>query len=340
MIQKNNKALILINTGTPNKPTVGSVRKYLFQFLNDKRVIDIPFLLRLLLVNLIIVPFRAPKSTKLYKQLWTPEGSPLLIYLNKLTSKLQNTLHSSHDVYGAMRYGTPSLKKTLGEIEKLNYEEVVILPLFPQYATSTTESIADVVNHSFLNKTSAPSVQFIRQFYNNEYFIKALTQQIKQHNLSDYDHIVFSYHGLPLRHIDKMHPGIKSYSCSCTENMPQHGEYCYKATCYHTSRLLAKSLNISKSNYSVCFQSRLSKNWLKPFTDDTLIQLASKGVRNILVVAPSFVSDCLETTIEIGVEYNNLFKKHGGKKLTLVESQNDSDVWVEAIQKIIESNSH
>lgn len=337
MEKKNKRALILVNTGTPDNPSVPAVRKYLFQFLNDKRVIDIPWLWRTLLVNLIIVPFRAPKSSKLYKKLWTKEGSPLLTNMNNLVAKLQEKLYDSYDVYGTMRYGNPSLKKTLQDIEKLNYKDVTILPLFPQYATSTTESIADVINNSFIKSASAPPLHFIRQFYNHDLFIKAFAANIKKHNISEYDHIIFSYHGLPLRQINNMHPKIKAETCLCTEALPQHGEYCYKATCYHTSRLLAKELNINEKQYTVSFQSRLSKNWLEPFTDETLRDLASKNIKKVLIVAPAFVADCLETTIELGVEYKELFMKMGGEKLTLVESLNDQDNWVSAIMHIIKN---
>lgn len=341
MVQNNEetkKALILVNTGTPDNPTVSAVRRYLFQFLNDKRVIDIPLIFRWILVNLIIVPFRAPKSAKLYQQLWTAQGSPLKFHMENLVVKVQKSLANSHDVYGAMRYGNPSLKKTLRTIEQKNYTEISILPLFPQYATSTTESIADIVKHSFLNKPKAPSVQFIRQFYNNKLFINAFAKHIQAYDIAKYDHVIFSYHGLPLRHIDKMHPGISSHSCPCTEQLPRHGEYCYKATCYHTSRLLAQALNLSPSDYTVSFQSRLSKNWLKPFTDETLTQLATQGAKNVLIAAPSFVADCLETIIELGHEYKNLFIEHGGTELTLVKSLNDSDLWVDAICDIIQSD--
>lgn len=326
------KALILVNTGTPDKPTVGSVRKYLFQFLNDKRVIDLPWLGRFLLVNLIIVPFRAPKSTKLYKRLWTKDGSPLLIHLNELTEKVQNALAETHDVYGAMRYGKPSFKKLLDEIKDKNYEEIKVLPLFPQYATSTTESIADILNKAQQKYKLSDNIQFIRQFYDNRYFVKSFVENIQKYDPEKYDHIVFSFHGLPNRQVNKLHPGINAATCPCVEALPAHGKYCYKATCYHTARLLANQLNLKEEDYTVSFQSRLSKNWLTPFTDETLTNLAKSGKKSILIAAPSFVADCLETIIELKYEYAELFKQNGGENLTMVESLNSSDNWVETIK--------
>jgi ferrochelatase len=233
-----------------------------------------------------------------------------------------------------MRYGNPSFKTLLKELKDKNYEEIKILPLFPQYATSTTESIADVLNKAQRKYHLSESIQFVRQFYDNKLFIKAFADRIKDANPQNYDHIVFSYHGLPNRQVNKLHPGINESTCLCKEELPVHGKYCYKATIYHTTRLLAKQLNLSPENYTVSFQSRLSKNWLTPFTDETLISLAKSGKKKVLIVAPSFVADCLETIIELKYEYAELFEKYGGKKLTLVESLNNSETWVECIKRI------
>lgn len=334
-MSQNKKALILVNTGTPDKPTVPAVRRYLFQFLNDKRIIDIPWLWRKLLVNLIIVPFRAPKSTKLYQQLWTDQGSPLLFHLENLSGKLDTLIGDEYDVHGAMRYGNPSFKKILKSLKNKPYDEISVLPLFPQYATSTTESIADIINSELPKWTKQPKMHFVRQFYNHPAFVQAFTKRIESHNPEQYDHIVFSFHGLPLRQVDKMHPGIKSETCPCVEDLPVHGQYCYKATCYDTTRRLAKQLKLKPEQYTTSFQSRLSKNWLEPFTDETLISLAREGKKKILITAPSFVADCLETSVELGIEYNHLFKQNGGERLTMVESLNDSDDWARALVSII-----
>jgi len=332
------KALIIINIGTPDKPEKKAVRRFLFEFLNDRLVIDIPWLLQKILVNLIIIPFRLNNSTGLYKRLWTKDGSPLLFFQSRLVKKLNDKLSGEYDVYSAMRYGNPSLKYVLRQIENKKYDELVVLPHYPQYATSTTLSTINKVKQELKKWKTLPKVKYIKQFYDDPAFINAFVHQINKHNINDYDHVIFSYHGLPDRQVNKLHPDIKSPQCTCHEIMPKHGKNCYKATCYQTTRLMAKELQLPKEKYSVSFQSRLSKNWLMPFTDEVLQLLLSEGKKRILVVSPAFVTDCLETEVEIGYEYNEEFLKNGGEKLQLVESLNDSDVWVEGIAQIIKTD--
>lgn len=329
------KAVVLVNIGSPDKPAVKPVRKYLFSFLNDKRVIDLPWLLRKVLVNLIIVPFRAPKSTKMYSRIWTKKGFPLIYYTNSLVKKLQKTLPGEYMVYGAMRYGNPSLKGTLHKIRDVNPNEITVFPLFPQYASSTTGSTIDFVMEEIRRWNIIPGLRFIKQFYDHPAFLRSFSKRIQSYEPHRFDHVVFSYHGLPLSQINKTHPGTKEDQCTCDKEMPMHGKHCYKATCYETSRLLAKELNLAITDYSVSFQSRLTKKWLAPFTDQTIIKLAEERKKRILIAAPSFVTDCLETLYELGEEYQRLFGKHGGQEVVLVESLNDWDVWVEAIGDII-----
>ncbi len=327
--------ILLINTGTPDKPEVPQVRRYLSEFLNDKRVIDLPWLLRKILVNLIIVPFRAPKSTKLYKKLWTPKGSPLLYNLINLANKVQSRVSKDYQVVGAMRYGNPSLQSVLAGIKAQSPEQIVVFPLFPHYASATTGSIHEYVLNEVKSWNVIPEIRFVGQFYSNPAFIDAFVKQIRKYEPQTYDHIVFSYHGLPMRQIQKVHPDQDCYQCKCSDEFPQHGGFCYKATCYETSRLLAAKLELPAEKFSTSFQSRLSKNWLTPFTDSTLRKLAHSGSKRVLVVAPAFVADCLETLVEIGDEYQQLFKEEGGAELLLVESLNDKDDWADAIIKII-----
>jgi ferrochelatase len=327
-------ALLLINVGTPDQPEVKAVRQYLSEFLNDPRVIDIPWLLRKILVNMIIVPFRAPKSTKLYQRLWTNNGSPLLYYANNVKEKLQAEVKDSVDVFVAMRYGNPGIYSILEEIRNSGYEKLILLPLFPQYASSTTETAIQAVHKSLKKLSYDPDMVVIKQFYNHPAFLNAFADRINALNPKEFNHIIFSYHGLPVRHINKVHPNITENHCNCTSAMPDHGKFCYKATCYETTRLLAGLLDLPAGKFSTSFQSRLSKNWLTPFTDQTIRELAGKGKKRILVVAPAFVADCLETTIEIGEEYRELFKHCGGEELVLVESLNDSNKWISAIREI------
>ncbi len=335
MIDSKKTAVILANIGTPDEPKVGAVRRYLFQFLNDRRVIDLPWLLQKILVNLIIVPFRAPKSTKLYQQLWTENGSPLIVNAEKNKIGLQNALGDDFEVFTAMRYGNPSIKTVLNEIKEKRFGKLILIPVFPQYASSTTGSIAEYVSKEIANWYVVPEFRLVSQFYDHPKFIAAFAERIQSYNPKSYDHIIFSYHGLPNRQIDKTHPEIDSTQCACEESMPSHGQYCYKATCYATTRLLAEAVGLEKNEYSVAFQSRLTKNWMNPFADEMLVQKAKSGVKRLLLVAPSFVADCLETTVEIGLEYKELFKENGGEKLQLVESLNDHPLWIEALKELV-----
>jgi protoporphyrin/coproporphyrin ferrochelatase len=334
-MQTKKKAIVLVNVGTPDKAEVKYVRRYLSQFLNDLRVIDLPWLLQKFLVNGVIVPFRARKSTQLYKRLWTDKGSPLLVNLNALVIKLQGAVDTQYTVFGAMRYGNPALKKVLSDIRGQNFHSITVFPLFPHYASSTTGSVSEFVMKTIKNWEIIPEVRFVDQFYNHPAFVSAFVNNIKSYRPENYDHVIFSYHGLPMRQINKLHPAIDGNTCSCIHEMPAHGHYCYKATCYHTTRLLASGLGLKNGSYTTSFQSRLSNNWLTPFTDKTLQALAQKGVKKVLIAAPAFVADCLETTIELGFEYKEMFLEMGGEQLTMVESLNDRDDWVKAVSEIV-----
>ena len=328
------KALLLVNVGSPDAPEKKAVKRFLTEFLNDKQVIDLSWLLRKVLVNLIIIPFRIKHSTRLYKKLFTKNGSPLIYHTKSLAEKLNNILEDT-DVFWTMRYGNPSLKNTLNKIKDKDYKELTILPLYPQYATSTSKSTIDFFEKEINKWSVKPKVKIIKQFYNNESFIKAICAKINEHDINEYEHIIFSYHALPIRQINKIHPNHKESECTCYRKMPSHGEFCYKATCYETTRLLAKELNIEEHFFTTCFQSRMSKNWTKPFTTDTIIKLAQEGKKKVLIVSPAFVADCLETSIELAEDGQELFKQYGGEKLQLVENLNDSDKWANAIKNII-----
>jgi ferrochelatase len=328
-------AVLLINVGTPDSPSVKDVRKYLFRFLNDRRVIDIPWLLQKILVNLIIVPFRAPKSAKLYRLLWTEKGSPLLFHSNSVKIKLQEQLGSRYKVFIAMRYGNPGLHNVLDEIHSGEFTKIIVLPMFPQYASSSTGTAKAAVMDQVKRWNVIPEIKFINQFYNNQGFIDSFAHRISSYHPERFDHIIFSYHGLPVRHISKIHPGVDCQTCTCNLQFPEHGEHCYKATCYETTRLIAAKLGLKKEDYSQGFQSRLSDKWLKPFTDKLLVQKAKQGVKNLLLVAPAFVADCLETSVEIGIDYRNMFIQAGGNDLVYVESLNDMPQWISVLKEMI-----
>lgn len=328
--------VLLVNLGTPDSPSVKDVRKYLFEFLNDPRVIDIPSVIRFFLVNFIIVPFRAPKSAEIYKMLWTEKGSPILIFGESVKEKLQKELGENYEVELAMRYQNPSLDDVLARMRVKNYRKIIVIPLFPQYASATTGSVIEKVMKIVSRWWVIPEIKFIGQFFDNEGYLNTIAEQSKKYKLSEYDHILFSFHGLPERQVDKVHfDGKPCSGHKCDEVLTDENIYCYKATCYATARLLAKKLNIHIDKYTVCFQSRLDKKWLKPFSDEVVIEQAKKGAKKLLVFSPAFVADCLETTVEIGIEYQKLFEQHGGEKVQLVESLNDHPMWVTALKKIV-----
>lgn len=328
--------VLLINLGTPDSPSVSDVRKYLFEFLNDPRVIDINPIGRFFLVNFIIVPFRAFKSAKIYKELWTENGSPILLYGESVKEKLQKELGEQFDVELAMRYQNPSLDDVLARMRKKNYHKIIVFPLFPQYASASTGSAIDKAIKIISKWWVIPELRIISQFYDDEGYINSVVEQGKKHNINNYDHVLFSYHGLPVRQVDKVYEdGKPCDDHNCENEVTEDNKYCYKAVCYATTRMIAERLSIPKEKYTVCFQSRLDKDWLEPFSDKVVIEQAKKGAKKLLVFSPAFVADCLETTIEIGAEYQELFEKHGGEKVQLVESLNDHPLWVNALKNMI-----
>jgi ferrochelatase len=332
---KQKKAVLLINLGTPDSPSVGHVRSYLSQFLNDPRVIDIPWLIRKILVNLIIVPFRAPKSAKLYKKLWTANGSPLLFYSERVRALLQDTLGENYSVYLAMRYKNPSIPDVLEKIRRANYNHIIVLPLFPQYASASTGSAHEEVMKVISKWWVIPDVSFISQYYDHPAFIRSVVEVGRKYPHESYDHVLFSYHGLPERHVDKVYEDGLCADHNCENEINDENKFCYKATCYATTRLLAEALNIPVEKYTVCFQSRLDEKWLKPFSDKVVEDCAKKGMKRILVFSPAFTADCLETIIEISDEYQHIFEAKGGEKVQLVESLNDHPLWISCLKQIV-----
>lgn len=330
--------ILLINLGTPDEPKVPAVRRYLSQFLNDPRVIDLPWLKRKLLVNLIIVPFRSPKSTEVYKELWTDEGSPLMIYGERVKEKLQQRFPGDEvSVELAMRYQNPSMDSVLEKMRLANYDRIVVIPLFPQYASSTGGSVLQRAMEIISKWYVIPEVNMVSQYYDHPKFIDAFVENGKQYNVEDYDHVLFSYHGVPERQVDKVYDdGIPCSDHDCETKITEENKFCYKATCYATTRLLAEKLQIPEEKYTVAFQSRLGKDpWIQPYADKTIEELAKKGVKRILAFSPAFVADCLETTIEIGDEYQELFEEHGGEKIQLVPSLNDNDKWIDTLEALV-----
>tara|TARA_B100000927_G_scaffold244835_1_gene207296 strand:- start:1917 stop:2939 length:1023 start_codon:yes stop_codon:yes gene_type:complete len=335
MKKMKNIGILLVNLGTPDSPKTKDVRSYLFQFLNDKRVIDLPWLIRKILVNLIIVPFRAPKSAKIYKEVWTENGSPIIFHTESLKNKLSSSLGNGFHVEYAMRYKKPSIKNSLEKLRKKQPHQIIIVPLFPQYASATNGSVIEEVMKIIKNWWVIPEISFVSQFYDEKLFLDAFAEKGSKYNLKEYDEILFSFHGLPERHVDKVYEDNLCMDKNCEKGITDLNKFCYKATCYETAKQIALRLNLTEKDYIVAFQSRLDSKWLKPFSDDVIIKKGKKGKKKILVFSPSFVADCLETIIEIGDEYQEIFEEYGGEKVQLVESLNDSDLWVKCLKKII-----
>ncbi|MDA9782730.1 ferrochelatase, partial [Gammaproteobacteria bacterium] len=321
----NKPALLIVNLGTPDSPSYFNVFKYLREFLMDGRVIDIPAFFRFILVTLIICPLRSFSSGKIYKQLWDLSGgeSPLLKNTRELTSKL-NEAQEKFNVFYAMRYQTPSIKNTLADIQKTNPTDLIVFPLFPHYASATSGSVYAEVSKQLSREWVIPNFNFISQYYDHPAFIEAWIKTAQNYDIEQYDKILFSYHGLPKSQVNKVYKDMQCDGKNCEHEINDDNHYCYKATVYETSKLIADRLNIPQDKYEVSFQSRLTNNWLEPFSDEVLKSYPAKGTKKVLVFSPAFTADCLETIIEIGHEYKELFEESGGQKLDYVESLNFS----------------
>ncbi len=334
--------ILIVNLGTPDSPSVGDVRRYLRQFLLDARVIDIPALPRQLLVNGIIAPFRAPKSAKAYKELWDAQtGSPLKHYGLQVERLLQASLGDGFVVRLAMRYQNPSIPAVMAELQRLPLSQLVVVPLFPQYASATTGSVVEAVGDVLKGWQTIPDVRFVNRFFDEPAFIDAFAQVARPYlQAHAYERVLFSYHGVPERHIRKGDTQAHCKLGTCCNAFTAKNQWCYRAQCFATTRLLAKALDLPEGMYQTTFQSRLGRDpWIQPYTDDTIKQLRKEGVNHVAVMSPAFVADCLETILEIGDEYKELFEELGGQHWQLIPSLNDSAPWVDALAGIVRKYS-
>ena len=338
MIDKFKTGVLLVNLGTPDSPSVADVRKYLREFLMDGRVIDFPYAARWALVNLIIAPFRAPKSAKIYKELWTENGSPLKIYGLSNEKALQEKLGEGYIVKLAMRYQNPSIHSKLEEFKVSGINKLIVIPMFPHYASASTGSVFEKVFSELSAWQVMPELRIVNYFYHYPRLIDGFVQNAKKYMQEhDYEHFLFSYHGLPERQIRKgdCHGDVCKFSTCCNQITPKN-QHCYRAQCFETTRLLVKELGLKEGTYTTSFQSRLGRDpWIKPYSDYKIKELVESGIKSILAFSPAFVSDCLETTIEIGEEYRELFEEYGGEKWQLVESLNDSENWIELLEELV-----
>lgn len=330
--------ILLVNLGTPDSYKTSDVRKYLIEFLTDGRVIDIPFIPRQMLVRGIIGPFRSPKSAATYKEIWTEEGSPLLVISQKLRDLVAEELGADYQVELAMRYQSPSVESVLERFKGKPLKKLKVFPLFPQYASATTGSVHQEVMRVLSGWQTIPDVEFINSYPVNPGMVDTFVELGNAHEIGSYDHVLFSFHGLPERQLVKADEGNHCVqSESCCFQWDGRNYYCYGAQCYATAQAIAGKLGLEESNYTVCFQSRLGKQpWKQPYTSEVIEKLAKeKGAKRLLCFCPAFTADCLETIFEIGEEYAEEFVEHGGEKLTLVEGLNTHPKWVNAVVDMV-----
>ena len=329
--------LLVVNLGTPDAPTRGAVYRYLKQFLLDPRVIDINPLARNLLVRGIIAPLRSGKSAEAYRHLWTEKGSPLKFYGESLVAQLRALLGDDFEVELGMRYQNPSIESALDKLTAARVDRIVVFPLFPQYAGATTGSVHEEVMRILSKKQVIPSVHLVSAYATHPPMIRLFAENARRFDLTQYDHVLFSYHGLPQRQLRKADASNHCLrSPDCCRTLTPANQFCYSAQCYATTKAIAAELNLRQDQYSVCFQSRLGRDpWTQPYTIQTIENLARAGARRLLVFCPAFTADCLETTIEIGEEYREDFIRRGGERLDLVPSLNDQPAWAEVIAAFV-----
>jgi ferrochelatase len=329
------RGVLLMNLGSPDSTEVMDVKRYLNQFLMDGRVIDKPYLFRALLVKGIIVPFRAPKSAEAYETIWTKDGSPLIVISKQLRDAVQQQVEMPVEM--TMRYGNPTPEAAFEKLlERLpEIEEVVAVPLYPHYAMSSFETAVEYVKDTHRNKKYRFALSFVKPYFEKPEYIDAMVENMRSYLQQDYDHILFSYHGIPGRHILKSDITrshcLQSPDC-CSTPSPAHA-YCYRHQCFTTTKLVTEKLGIPKEKYSISFQSRLGKGWLEPFTDIRLEQMPAEGIKKLLIICPAFVSDCLETLEEIEIRGKESFLLAGGESYTMIPCLNTHPLWIKALSR-------
>ncbi len=331
----NNRAILLVNLGSPNSPSVKDVRSYLGEFLMDGRVLDAPYPVRWCIVHLGILPSRPAQSAEAYEKIWTPQGSPLVVTSRKVQAALQQRLPVP--VKLAMRYQNPSIINAIVRLHEQGINEVLLIPLFPHYAMSSYETAVERVKDAIAEISPEMALAVMPPYYDFPDYIQALVASASDYLRQDYDHLLFSFHGIPERHLRKSDPTkchcLTAKNC-CSKESPAQ-ETCYRSQCFKTAQAFVKAAGIRETQYSVAFQSRLGRDpWLKPYTDHILEHMGKTGMKRLLVICPAFVSDCLETIEEIGLRGRESFRAAGGGELTLIPCLNDHPRWIEALEKM------
>lgn len=333
------EGILLINLGTPDDTSVASVRRYLRQFLSDPRVLDIPAVARFFLLNVAILPTRPAKSAEAYREIWTEEGSPLLIHTKALKEVVKKRFPKA-SVRFAMRYQNPSMASVMEEFRKEGVERLVVVPLYPQYASSSTGSCLDELYRIASEDWNTPHLVVVPPFYDHPAYLKAFEEIIRNKlgNLDDFDLLLMSFHGLPERHVTKCDTSGNHClkKANCCDAIVEANRYCYRAQCYATARGLAELLGLREDQYEVSFQSRLGRTpWIKPYTDEVIEALPGRGVKRLAVTIPSFTADCLETLEEINMRGREDFMAAGGEHFEMVPSLNSEEIWVDAVCHMI-----
>lgn len=328
-----------VNVGTPDAPHARAVRRYLREFLGDPRVFDVSPALRWFLLNFVILPFRPRRSAEAYEKVWTAEGSPLLVHGRRFEAALQAALGDGFRVVLAMRYQSPSMRAAFETFRAEGIDRIVVLPLFPQYASATTGTVLEEAYRLAGAYWNTPHLRVVDPYYDQEGLIEAF-RDVGEPILREVrpDHVLFSFHGLPERQIRKSDEsgGHCLGSASCCETIVAANRNCYRAQCRATARLLAARLDLPPDGWTMTFQSRLGRDpWIRPYTDETVVSLAKSGVRRIAAFSPAFVADCLETIEEIGMQARASFLEHGGEEFRLVPSLNAHPRWIATAASLV-----
>lgn len=326
--------VLLVNLGSPDSPSAPDVRRYLREFLMDGRVLDAPWPVRFCVVHFAILPSRPRQSAEAYRKIWTPEGSPLVVMGRRVEAGLRSRLRMPVEL--AMRYQHPGIESALKSLLEQGVDELLLVPMFPHYAMSSYETAVIRVRELAMKIAPRMSLRVLPPFYDDPDYIRAMVGSAESFLRRDYDHLLFSFHGLPKRHLCKSDPTGRHCMVSpdcCETPSPAHAT-CYRAQCFKTVAAFVKEASVTR--YSVAFQSRLGREpWLTPYTDEMLARLPATGVRRLLVICPAFVADCLETLEEIGIRGRESFLKAGGEELTLIPCLNDHLLWLDALEKMV-----
>jgi ferrochelatase len=327
------RAILLMNLGSPDSTSTKDLHAYLMEFLMDKRVIDYPWVMRKILVGGLIVPRRAAKSAEAYKTIWTKEGSPLVVLTRQLKDALERQVDDPVEI--SMRYGHPSMEEAFDKLfrDSPQLGSVLAIPLYPHYAMASYETAVEHAQAVHHKKKYPFRLDFLKPFYNDPRYLRALCEQIRPWLRRDYDHILFSYHGVPARHIRKSDPTGNHclYAATCCDTASPAHATCYRHQCFSTTKEMVRLLDIPEGKYSNSFQSRLGKGWLEPFTDIRLEEMPREGIKKLLILSPAFVSDCLETLEEIAIRGKETFMGAGGEEYAMIPCLNVNPLWVEAL---------